>query len=159
VTLELSAIFHRDEGAQAARAGWPSIEQARRWGELDPYLEGCPYPGAIRACRARAEDVAATREEIWATLVGSAIRQFWFDNTDKQLAAALVEAGSERLGAPGSAWERLGARLTRTSGEARTGQYGRARRACQAKLSGRNPRASGTHISPLVALLGTFARK
>ncbi|MBM3667226.1 MAG: hypothetical protein FJW90_07055 [Actinobacteria bacterium] len=109
MTLELSAIFHRDEGAQAARAGWPSIEQARRWGELDPYLEGCPYPGAIRACRARAEDVAATREEIWATLVGSAIRQFWFDNTDKQLAAALVEAGSERLGAPGSAWERLGA--------------------------------------------------
>jgi hypothetical protein len=32
-------------------------------------------------------------------LVGCSIRQFWFDNTDKELAAAFVEAGAEQLGA------------------------------------------------------------
>ena len=97
ITLELSAIFHRDEGAQAARGDWPSAERAARWTDLDAYLEGCPYPEAIRACRAWAEDAAASPEEVLATLVGSAIRQFWFDNTDKDLAASLVEAGAAGL--------------------------------------------------------------
>jgi hypothetical protein len=97
ITLELSAIFHRDEGAQSARGAWPSVEQAARWPDLDAYLEGCPYPEAIRACRAWAEDAAAAQQEIWATLVGSAIRQFWFDNTDKELAGALVQAGAAKL--------------------------------------------------------------
>jgi hypothetical protein len=97
VTLELSAIFHRDEGAQRARRGWPSTEQARTWVDLDAYLEDCPYPEAIRACRDWAEDAAASPLEVSATLVGCSIRQFWFDNTDKQLAAALVEAGAEDL--------------------------------------------------------------
>jgi hypothetical protein len=102
VTLELSAIFHRDEGAQAARGGWPSPAQAANWTDLDSYLEGCPYPEAIRACRAWAEDAAASEQEVLATLVGSAIRQFWFDNTDKELAAALVEAGSAKLRGDGA---------------------------------------------------------
>jgi hypothetical protein len=97
VTLELSAIFHRDEKAQSARRGWPSVEQAASWADLDTYLEGCPYPEAIRACRAWAEDAAASPQEVWATLVGSAIRQFWFANTDKELAAALVSAGAAKL--------------------------------------------------------------
>jgi hypothetical protein len=97
VTLELSTIFHRDEGAQAARAGWPTAEQAARWGDLDAYLEGCPYPEAIRACRAWAEEAAASPEEVWATLVSAALRQFWFDNTDKELAAAMIEAGRAGL--------------------------------------------------------------
>ena len=99
ITLELSAIFHRDEGAQSARDGWPSIEQARSWADLDAYLEGCPYPEAIRACRAWVEEAAASPQEVRATLVGCSIRQFWFDNTDKELAAAFVEAGAEQLGA------------------------------------------------------------
>ena len=97
ITLELSTIFHRDEGAQAARGDWPSAEQARAWFDLDAYLEGCPYPEAIRACRAWAEEAAASPGEIAATLVSASIRQFWFDNTDKELAGAMVEAGGGEL--------------------------------------------------------------
>jgi hypothetical protein len=97
VTLELSAIFHRDNAAQAARKGWPSLEQAREWADLDLYLAGCPYPEAIRACREWAHDAAASPQEVAATLLSVALRQFWFDNTDKELAAALMEAGEAAL--------------------------------------------------------------
>jgi len=97
LTLELSALFHRDEGAQAARRGWPGVEQARSWFDLDAYLDGCPYPEAIRACREWAIDAAASTRELAATLIAVALRQFWFDNTDKQLAATLMEAGEARL--------------------------------------------------------------
>ncbi len=97
VTLELSAIFHRDEGAQEARQGWPSAEQAASWHDLDAYLEGCPYPEAIRACRAWAEDAAAGADELNATLMSVAMRQLCFENTDKDLARALAEAGRARL--------------------------------------------------------------
>jgi CheY-like chemotaxis protein len=98
VTLELSTVFHRDEGAQTARKGWPSAEQARAWFDLDAYLEGCPYPEAIRACRAWAEEAAGSEEELAATVLSAALRQFWFENTDKEIAAALVSAGEKRLG-------------------------------------------------------------
>jgi hypothetical protein len=97
VTLELSAIFHRDEAAQRARGDWPSVKAARAWSDLDAYLEGCPYPDAIRACRVWAADAAASKEEMAATLLSAAIRQFWFDNTDKELATAFVEAGIAAL--------------------------------------------------------------
>jgi DNA-binding NarL/FixJ family response regulator len=97
VTLELSALFHRDEGAQAARRGWPSSEQARGWFDLDVYLVGCPYPEAIRACREWALDAAASPGELAATVIAVALRQFWFENTDKRLAATLIEAGESRL--------------------------------------------------------------
>lgn len=97
VTLELSAVFHRDAGAQRARGRWPAPDQARAWRELDRYLEDCPYPEAIRACREWAEAAAASPAEVDATLLSVALRQFWFENTDKELAAALMEAGETRL--------------------------------------------------------------
>lgn len=97
VTLELSAIFHRDEEAQRARQGWPSAGQAAGWHDLDAYLEGCPYPEAIRACRVWAEDAAASEEEVAATLMSVALRQLCFENTDKDLARALADAGRSRL--------------------------------------------------------------
>jgi CheY-like chemotaxis protein len=97
VTLELSALFHRDEGAQAARRGWPAVAQAQAWFDLDAYLEGCPYPDAIRACREWALDAAASTNELAGTLISVALRQFWFDNTDKGLAATLIEAGEARM--------------------------------------------------------------
>jgi hypothetical protein len=97
ITLELSAVFHRDETAQAARRGWPSPEAARSWFDLNAWLEGCPYPEAIRACRAWAEDAAASPGEVAATVLSVALRQFWFENTDKELAAILMEVGESRL--------------------------------------------------------------
>jgi hypothetical protein len=97
VTLELSAIFHRDAGAQRARRGWPGVQQAAAWFDLDAYLEDCPYPDAIRACRAWAEDAAASPRELAATLLSVAMRQFWFENTDKSIAEAMISAGREGL--------------------------------------------------------------
>ncbi len=97
LTLETSAFFHRNAGAQEARRGWPTHEQARNWADLDAYLEGCPYPEAIRACRAWAEAAAASPRELSATLLAIGVRQFCFENTDKELARSIVEAGAEGL--------------------------------------------------------------
>jgi DNA-binding NarL/FixJ family response regulator len=97
VTLELSALFHRDEGAQAARQGWPDPETAARWFDLDAYVAGCPYPEAIRACRAWAVDAAADERELAATLWAVALRQLCFENTDKALANVMIEAGAAAL--------------------------------------------------------------
>jgi hypothetical protein len=97
VTLELSAVFHRDDRAQRARQGWPAVKHAREWFDLDAYVKDCPYPDAIRACRAWAQDAAASPQELAATLLSVAVRQFWFENTDKELAAAMIQAGRSGL--------------------------------------------------------------
>jgi hypothetical protein len=56
ITLELSLIFH----PQGVHLGsWPSLEQARRWGDLDAYLVGSPVAEFVRECRAWAGRVAA----------------------------------------------------------------------------------------------------
>src|SRR5690606_16003934 len=56
VTLELSILFHPE--FTATNADWPTLEQAKAWGNLAIYLDNCPYQEFIRECRQWAERVA-----------------------------------------------------------------------------------------------------
>ena len=89
VTLELSLLFHPD--APHKDIPWPSEEQARRWGDLDTYLEGCPYPDFVRACRNWALRAAAGNREIAATAYSYLIRQLKYEDTEKRLSLALLD--------------------------------------------------------------------
>lgn len=88
VTLELSVIFHPQ---RLDLQGWPSIDQAKQWGDLDSYVAGCPVEEFVRACRAWAGNVAAGNREIAASAYSYLIRQLKYDDTDKNLALALLE--------------------------------------------------------------------
>jgi len=88
VTLELSILFHPDA---AGRVGvWPSTEQARRWGNLDDYLEGCPFSEFVRECRNWALRVAAGNREVAVSAYSYLVRQLKYDDTDKERALALL---------------------------------------------------------------------
>jgi CheY-like chemotaxis protein len=88
VTLELSVLFHpqRSQG----HSKWPSIEQAAHWGDLDLYLIGCPIASFIRECREWALRVAAGNREVAASAYAYLLRQLKYDDTNKDLALALL---------------------------------------------------------------------
>jgi len=88
VTLELSLLFHPDKPENDA---WPSAEQARFWGDLETYVEGCPFAEFVRRCRGWAIRAAAGNREVAASAYSYLARQLKYDDTDKSLAAALLE--------------------------------------------------------------------
>ncbi len=89
VTLELSLLFH-PAAADNSRQ-WPTVDQAPTWGDLDSYLENCPYPDFVRECRRWALSVAAGNRDVAASAYSYLIRQLRYDDTDKELALALLE--------------------------------------------------------------------
>lgn len=89
VTLELSLLFHPD--APRRPNTWPSTEQARSWGDLDHYLDGCPYPQFVQECRAWALRVAAGNREVAAAAYSYVVKQFKYPDTNKDLALALLD--------------------------------------------------------------------
>lgn len=95
ITLELCPIFHPD--AQAGARGWPSVDQAANWDDLDVYLENCPFPDFVRACRDWAFGVAAGDLQVFAAVYACALRQLKFPDTPHDLAAALVSCAVRRL--------------------------------------------------------------
>jgi CheY-like chemotaxis protein len=88
VTLELSLLFHPQ---RLDMAGWPSIDQARQWGSIDAYLERCPAAEFIHECREWAARVSAGNREIAASAYSYLIRQLKYDDTNKDLALALLQ--------------------------------------------------------------------
>ena len=97
VTLELSMIFHPD--AREVCGEWPSTEQAEHWDDLNSYVDGCPHPDYIRACRLWAFEVAAGDREVFASLYAYSVRQLKFEDTPHAIALALVACARRRLGA------------------------------------------------------------
>ena len=89
VTLELSLLFHPDGAGAASK--WPTVDQAQRWDDLDSYLVDCPYPDFVRECRQWALRVAAGNRDVAASAYSYLIRQLRYDDTDKELALALLE--------------------------------------------------------------------
>jgi len=89
VTLELSLLFHPDAPARAG--AWPSADQARSWGDLDIYLEGCPFPEFVRECRNWALRVGAGNREVAASAYSYIARQLKYVDTDKARALALLD--------------------------------------------------------------------
>ena len=88
VMLELSLLFHPQ---RLDMGGWPSIEQARQWGSLEAYLDGCPAAEFIRECRGWAARVSAGNREIAASAYSYLVRQLKYDDTNKDLALALLQ--------------------------------------------------------------------
>ena len=89
VTLELSLLFHPDAPGKAS--AWPSADQAKAWGNLDVYLEDCPFPEFVRECRAWALSVAAGNREVAASAYSYLVRQLKYGDTDKDRVLALLE--------------------------------------------------------------------
>ena len=89
IALELSTIFHKDA---PDRSGWPSEAQAGQWTDLNTYCAGAVYEPFIRSCRSWAEIVAAGPQEVLAVAYSYALRQLKYDDTDKALVRAVVNA-------------------------------------------------------------------
>ena len=89
VALELSTVFH----SQHTRlpTGWPTVENLREWTNLERFVQGCSFAEFISSCRAWATAEAGSMDEVVAVAYGYALRQLKYDDTDKDLATALVQ--------------------------------------------------------------------
>ena len=89
ITLELSLLFHPDSPNK--NGTWPSIECTNVWGEINSYLEDCPFPQFVRECRAWAVNVAAGNREVAASAYSYLVRQLKYGDTNKARALALLD--------------------------------------------------------------------
>lgn len=99
ITLELSTIFHKDA---PDRSGWPTGGQVAQWVNVDAFCSGSVYEPFIRSCRAWAEYAAATPQEVIAVAYSYALRQLKYEDTDKAIVRAIVDAC--RAGLLGEHW-------------------------------------------------------
>ncbi len=88
ITLELSLFFH-PEGPLKAN-DWPTPSQANNWGNLQVYLEGCPYQDFVQACRQWTLSIAAGDREVAAVAYSYLMRQFKYPETNKERVLALL---------------------------------------------------------------------
>lgn len=93
VTLELSLLFHPE--GPGREVGWPSEVQALTWGSVERYVQGCPFAGFVRESRTWAGCVAAGRREVAASAYSYLVRQLKYEDTDKNLALALLQGVRE----------------------------------------------------------------
>lgn len=89
VTLELSLLFHSDAPNTAGL--WPSADHTKVWGDLDAYLDDCPYPQFVRECRAWAVCVAAGNREVAASAYSYLVRQLKYEDTNKERVLTLLD--------------------------------------------------------------------
>jgi CheY-like chemotaxis protein len=95
VTLELSILFHPDSPFR--NAAWPRAGQALRWAFVDEYLDGCPVPLYVQACRAWAFQCAAEAREVYAHVAGFALRQLDFPDIPEDWAHELSRGAADLL--------------------------------------------------------------
>lgn len=88
VNLELGLLFH--PSGVSLRGNWPSSEQVSQWDDLDFYLQQCPVPEFVRACRKWAFDVSPSDGAVYACVFAYALRQLKYPDTDKGLARELI---------------------------------------------------------------------
>ncbi len=90
VTLELSTVFHSQHAKLPA--DWPREESLLGWPDLDIFTRGCEFAPFIQACRGWALAEAGSADEVIAVGYGYAMRQLKYEDTDKQLARALIRS-------------------------------------------------------------------
>jgi CheY-like chemotaxis protein len=90
VTLELSTVFHSQRANLPA--GWPLEENMLAWPDLAAFTRGCGFTPFIQACRQWANAEAGSADEVIAAGYGYAMRQLKYQDTDKQLARALIRS-------------------------------------------------------------------
>lgn len=94
ITLELCIHYHPE--SRYLNIGWPTIEQAKRWFDLEYYLANCPCPEYITSCREWAERTVAGKRELAAGFYAYLIRQMKYPNTNKELTLAFMD-GAKNL--------------------------------------------------------------
>jgi CheY-like chemotaxis protein len=95
VTLELSILFH--PGMGRAIEGWPTIEQAEAWIDLDTFLVNCPASSFVAACRSWAKAACAGDDELLATAYAYSLRQTKYQSANAGVAIAIARGALERL--------------------------------------------------------------
>jgi hypothetical protein len=97
VALELSFVFH--PAATGLLQGWPDTEEARKWCDLDAYLEKSPLADAIRQCREWALDLTAPVSDlaIWACAYVYLVWIMGFPGIDRASASSIAAATIEKL--------------------------------------------------------------
>lgn len=98
LTLELSCVAHPK--SPLAGQGWPAEGQLASWFDLDQYLEGCPAPEFIGACREwllrSCPDPTALAGLVWA----HAARQVKYNFIRQSELADLMRAAACELRSP-----------------------------------------------------------
>ncbi len=89
ITLEFCLFFHPK--SPLLKSDWPTLEQARMWGNLDVYLANCPVPEFIRACRDWSSRRAAGEREMACVAYAYLARQLKYPDTNHDLALALLD--------------------------------------------------------------------
>lgn len=101
IVLELSMVFQ--DHSPFLDGLWPTPEQCEQWHDLDAYLEGCPAPEVVRACRAWALDAAASPAGVYAVAYAEALRQLEYSKRDPACAIGIARSaaitGTQVLGA------------------------------------------------------------
>jgi len=82
-------LFHPNSAGAAGK--WPTVDQARSWGDLDRYLVDCPFQEFVSECRRWALRVGAGNRDVAASAYSYLVRQLKYDDTNKDLALALLE--------------------------------------------------------------------
>jgi hypothetical protein len=93
ITLEFSLLFH--PGSPLLEEEWPTEEAARKWGDLEIYLQGCPCKEYVRACRTWSLRMAAGKREIAAVAYSYLLRQLKYPDTNKARVLALLEGAKQ----------------------------------------------------------------
>lgn len=88
IVLELSLLFHPKNVLGDPR--WDARGQARRWTKVEEFTIGSPLADFICAARSMAHRRAAGQREVLATAYAFALRQFKFENTDHEIATAII---------------------------------------------------------------------
>jgi CheY-like chemotaxis protein len=95
VTLEFSVVLHPDRPVDFG--DWPTVSQAENSMDLPAYLDGCPIPEFISACREWTTDVSGGAREINACVFAYSLRQLRYPGEHHLLAAAFSRGAAARL--------------------------------------------------------------
>jgi CheY-like chemotaxis protein len=95
LVLELSLLFH--PACRRVCGAWPTVDQAKKWDDLDAFTGGCPFPAYIRACRKWAFEIEAGDKAVFATAYAFSVRQLKFGGIDHDLAIAVAEVANRRI--------------------------------------------------------------
>ena len=89
IVLELSVLFHKDSPFQGHP--WPTNDQSEAWFDLEDYLQGCPVPNFVKACREWAHE-ASRPAGLTAVLYAEAVRQLKYKDTNHDRALGIARA-------------------------------------------------------------------
>jgi len=88
VALELSYLFHPD--SPIVDSDWPSVEQIESWDDLPIFLQNCPFPQYITACRSWSTSVAKSDLDLYASVYAYLAQQSKFESSNEDRLRAMM---------------------------------------------------------------------